>query len=187
MLCSTPCLYSHACIWRILNSGRTLIVYTVHPLSCHAADCCLSKQTLLQTLQIFTIRSSTVGTADLVQPGTTRRNPYFLLAWYYKPQAITSLSGRRDGRRQFKFKNVSETGRQTGGESQLPADLGSFGAQQIRGDYLSLIRCKEDSRFIDSCTACHSPGFQSKFKHQGGKKGKHKKLNYNGNKPCLVI
>lgn len=45
-----------------------------------------------------------------------------------------------------------------GGESQPPADFGSFGAQQIRGDYLSLIRCKADSRFIDSCTACHSSG-----------------------------
>lgn len=33
---------------------------------------------------------------------------------------------------------------------------GSFRAQQIGGDYLSLIRCTVDSRFIDSCTAWHS-------------------------------
>lgn len=39
-----------------------------------------------------------------------------------------------------------------GGESQAPGDLGSFRAQQIRGDYRSLIRCKADSRFIDSYT-----------------------------------
>lgn len=161
-MCSIHCLYSHACIWRILNSDCMLMVYTVHPLSFQATYCCLSKQTLLQTLQIFIILSCTVGTADPVQPETT---------WlYYKHQAITSLCRKGDGRRQLKYKNVRETGRQTGGESQLPADLGSFGAQQIRGDYLSLIRCKEDSRFIDSCTACHSSGFQSKFKHQGGQK-----------------
>lgn len=33
------------------------------------------------------------------------------------------------------------------------ADLGSFGAQQIRWDYVSLIPCKVDSRIIDSSTS----------------------------------
>ncbi len=49
-----------------------------------------------------------------------------------------------------------------------PADFGSFRAQQIRWDYLSLIPCKVDSRFIDSCTACHSSGSPShKINHEG--------------------
>lgn len=74
-----------------------------------------------------------------------------------------------------------------GGESQPPADFGSFGAQQIRGDYLSLIRCKADSRFIDSCTDCHSSG--SPVKNQTTtttttkKGGKDKQQDYSGNKP----
>lgn len=58
--------------------------------------------------------------------------------------------------------------RQTGGESQPPADLGSFRAQQIRWDYLSLIPCKVDSTFIDSCTACHSFGSSVKNQPRGG-------------------
>lgn len=54
-----------------------------------------------------------------------------------------------------------------GGENQPAAHLGSFRVQQIGGDYLSLIRCKVDSRFIDSCTACRSFGTPVKNQTRG--------------------
>lgn len=56
-----------------------------------------------------------------------------------------------------------------GGESQPPADLGSFRAQQIRGDYRLLIRCKADSRFIDSYTGCLKN--QTRWRGGGDKTG----------------
>lgn len=62
-------------------------------------------------------------------------------------------------------KNLRQTDRQFSIEevkTSLPADLGSFRAQQIRWDYLSLIPWKVDSRFIDSYIACHSTGHSQK-------------------------